>query len=749
MACLLARTWSGSEATAIWFELVTERKKDIAENTDPSQIQSIPARVAAQQGILRSDLAMWDASARAWLLSADEVEKFNLTQLRLTIQDSGLLVGSIGSTYASVIEVWTVAMRTLQDLILGKPQRVSKGALLVGLSAWHIFPDLNVLGPIAHVRFNDSLVEKGGIITLGLQSTSPDEDPGVQWSLSLSHLRYYGEPVKVSTSLGPNSSRISMEDLQLVALGSVFESWGCCITGNLTGAEMIIAIVSYLDYKSECEFEQALPSLYLLWRAAKRLLDSSEVDRQSALCLMNFGRRRAKSFLGTVRGFTSPAFGLGFPNDLWDLIQSSKGKDKSIPEEIEDLRKFAELCGYSWGDCVVRYPRATVANMIPDQHSTVAYGNTTAIMFPEQSQERGLDSMPSRERTHIYWIPEASGSCTQVVPEAENARICEFYVLDSFDENSAHVLTGIYNFPWHSLPESFQNNSHVGSGSNNQGLEQNFVELCWVAGFQGRSNLFCRESQERRTLSDVEITKVLKGYDTISVALLSRLKSYFSQPDVIKHPGTVGVGEDSPLCCSLTRLARASSLYRQFPGATVSLSVVRHPMYDITSCYDIPVSLSAKFACIAFFETGSNAIQAEQLLPVMALCSGNSIYVANALIQDPIEPNLNVYQGITRIIGNIDHPGLVMFAPPQSPLVRSHDLGDWRLVNHFPFNGTTGNCFPETSLHLSFTKYEVPLHAPIGAMDAEISMMETLVSTYERKRWIADLDIIASLRNEK
>ena len=131
MACLLARTWSGPEAIAIWAELVLERKKDIAETSDPSQIQSIPARVAAQQQISRTDLALWDASARAWLLSADEVQNFNLTQLRLIIKDSGLLVSSLGSTYASVIEVWTVAMRTLQDLILGKPQRVSKGALLV------------------------------------------------------------------------------------------------------------------------------------------------------------------------------------------------------------------------------------------------------------------------------------------------------------------------------------------------------------------------------------------------------------------------------------------------------------------------------------------------------------------------------------------------------------------------------------------------------------------------------------------
>lgn len=66
-------------------------------------------------------------------------------------------------------------MKTLQDLILGRPQRISKGALLVGLSCWHIYPDLNVVGPLTSVQFNDELVGEGGIVTLGLQSATPGD----------------------------------------------------------------------------------------------------------------------------------------------------------------------------------------------------------------------------------------------------------------------------------------------------------------------------------------------------------------------------------------------------------------------------------------------------------------------------------------------------------------------------------------------------------------------------------------------
>ena len=165
---MLARTLSGPEAIALWVELVAERKKDIEKNMDVSQLQGMAAKVAAQQEISREDLAKWDASARAWLQSADEVKTWEKTQFRLITKDCGLLISSLGSTYASVLDVWTVAMTSMQKLILGMPQRISKAALLIGISSWHIYPDLNVVGPTVNVKFHDTLVASGGMLTLGL-----------------------------------------------------------------------------------------------------------------------------------------------------------------------------------------------------------------------------------------------------------------------------------------------------------------------------------------------------------------------------------------------------------------------------------------------------------------------------------------------------------------------------------------------------------------------------------------------------
>ena len=38
---------------------------------------------------------------------------------------------------------------------------------------------------------------------------------------------------------------------------------------------------------------------------------------------------------------------------------------------------------------------------------------------------------------------------------------------------------------------------------------------------------------------------------------------------------------------------------------------------------------------------------------------------------------------------------------------------------------------------------------PIGAKDADVTIVETLISTHDRQSWVADLDIIASLRCEQ
>ena len=101
-------------------------------------------------------------------------------------------------------------MQVLDNLIVGMPQSVHDAALLLGLSSWHLYPNMTVVHTkIIHVEQNDKLVAPGGIVTLGLRVPENEGTGGVLWSLPLSHLRYYGKPVRATGELGICTSRIT------------------------------------------------------------------------------------------------------------------------------------------------------------------------------------------------------------------------------------------------------------------------------------------------------------------------------------------------------------------------------------------------------------------------------------------------------------------------------------------------------------------------------------------------------------
>jgi hypothetical protein len=110
-------------------------------------------------------------------------------------------------------------MTTIEKILDGQPQTIYNGSALLGLSSWHIFPDVVVLqNPVSELQFKDSLVKIGGTLTVGLEIGSVDEGfdvSGVQWSLSLAHLRYYGPPISASTSLENDNSRIYFNEFTM------------------------------------------------------------------------------------------------------------------------------------------------------------------------------------------------------------------------------------------------------------------------------------------------------------------------------------------------------------------------------------------------------------------------------------------------------------------------------------------------------------------------------------------------------
>lgn len=164
-------------------------------------------------------------SFRSWLQTADEGQRLRQTQLRLIIDNISLPVWTGGNVYSAILEAWTSALETMENLIKGAPHRISNGAILLALSAWHLYPDMVFAGTNQHIKQSDPLISTGGLMTIGLTNKTEEDGRGVFWSLPLTQARYYGEPIIATRHAGVGESQVQFEDFMLVVIGSVLCSW--------------------------------------------------------------------------------------------------------------------------------------------------------------------------------------------------------------------------------------------------------------------------------------------------------------------------------------------------------------------------------------------------------------------------------------------------------------------------------------------------------------------------------------------
>jgi len=194
---------------------------------------------------------------------------------------------------------------------------------------------------------------------------------------------------------------------------------------------------------------------------------------------------------------------------------------------------------------------------------------------------------------------------------------------------------------------------------------------------------------------------------------------------------------------SLEKISVASEIYADLSPATISMAVVSRPFHQARWHY--ASTYEEIFSCIAMLESGIRNIEPQQLNQVMAMSSGNSIFVATPLLQDPFHSDQEV--AVKRIVGNLGHAGISMLIPPPAPRIRAVDPSRWRAVQHKPFDGQLKDHFKATTTHLSFTQYEVLLvSGELGRVDAEAVLLESLLSVHDSGEWVADLDIIGAFR---
>ena len=317
LACMLARIWEGPEATSIWVEITESRKKEIRDDFEQNNIGDMATLSAAQQDLARSQISEWDASARAWLRVADAKKCRQQKQLMLILENVQSSVNNKTETYSSVISAWKNALLQMEALISGISQEAQGGDIILGLSAWHLFPDLMVVGPRpATVQQRDPIFANGGILTVGLVNLNT-EDRGIHWSLPLAHLRHYGVPVVSLSSIDSNErSRISTSELLLATFGCVLQGWGEAGNNTLQSVTWLNNVFKLLEKSRSAggssasillEGKATLSWFSLLLTAARQYLECQGNERKTANKLIRLGRKHGKRFLDRP---SEPLFGL-------------------------------------------------------------------------------------------------------------------------------------------------------------------------------------------------------------------------------------------------------------------------------------------------------------------------------------------------------------------------------------------------------------------------------------------------------
>jgi hypothetical protein len=154
----------------------------------------------------------------------------------------------------------------MESLLHGQPQMVFDATALLGITAWHIFPDILILGAtVRQLKHGDPLVQASGVLTIGSERMPGKEDDmgGVVWSLSLAHLRFYGPPILASNYLGMNASRVTYEEFMVVALGSL----SICLQASMLETASFFAVtweyITSTISDDSLDHQSPLPSLDL------------------------------------------------------------------------------------------------------------------------------------------------------------------------------------------------------------------------------------------------------------------------------------------------------------------------------------------------------------------------------------------------------------------------------------------------------------------------------------------------------
>ena len=753
LACLLARIWTGPEAASLWTEIVDQRRQEITTAFENNEEIDFATLSVARQEFSRRQLAEWDASARGWLRAADIAKDPELKKLMLIVKNIDACVDHGSNVYEGVMRVWKKALTAMECLLKGMPQSVSDGSVPIAIWAWHLYPDLIVLRATnTDVRFKDSLVPHGGCLTIGLKIEDPKKKKdGVYWSLSLANLRYYGDPVISQRAAVPDSSRLTFEQLALVAFGSVIGQWNGYGQDIIAAGEFFIALWDCINHAAlhGPEFEKDIAQGFLtcdsnwvgiLVNAARTLTEAEGVEQQTAEMLVKLGQRRGKRFLQTD---ASSFFGLTDNKILLGALESEEAW-------ISLLRGITTTLGMKKSEI----PIPVIIRYTQPAERGFEYASTLSDGRPSRKRKHG--GLPPSSQRLKRWVSSKSVESLADYPRntIESNKVGNWVTRrEQIGSRGEEVLdreeAGIYS-------EDSSNIIRRGPPD---------IKYSYFIGHQTRAALFVPSSDLKycqTKYSDLVedainlhvVTKLLRS-NAIRADRLIELLAYNGH-----YNQRLPLGKLKGLS-SLIAFSSAARVYKLLSKATISPNILSRPFnrahwfqegmnlsYDtiLDAFHCAPLTRAESFACIALLESGVHDIRPAALEQVMALSSSDSIYATAPLLCDPWETPQD--DEIRRIAGNIGRAGLAMLLAPENVRIRPRDNTRWTMVNHADFDGKPEDNFQGTSLHLSFTGYERPLDTGvIGSQDVDVFLLETRVSLHDEGTWLADLNVLQSLQS--
>lgn len=731
--------------------------------------------------------------------------KLPQTQLMLIVDNIGLPTPNRATVYDEVMNIWVKAMVMTDRLIGGMAQSVQNADDLLGLCAWHIYPDLYVISTKANtIEQKDSLVKKGGLLTIGLRNSREADLTGVSWSMPLAHLRFYGKPVMSRQVIGSMASRVPFHRGIQVILGALTSEWQSSLVDLANVAKFLILFADSLEagMKNVLDNRDPLPTTAyqsftrvrtlserydtfadigsnaywpsMLSLQAQEYLHSSEMEQGAISRYFALGRRRYGNALGKAKEHPSPHFGLSDTGLYIRLTAPDKrvlklremaglfASQLDLKRAIIRLTHPQDSLGYQMTEYATVFPQAIEGTshrthrrwiILPNTTHSVP-GNSSARLIELQLEaiERSMEIMRNNAEPCGFLLPDSFIALHNMPTfQGDNydskafapAHPVAFHWLERSAPLSLTYLMDQMTWADHILPAKQRAQGwRIGHSKHIYGDNKYY----YLYGDNSKAAVYTSTLAIEDGRPDFDY--VLPA-DYIIRALENgdldsvRFMNHFI-PDVLPHLMDTNI---SAYFQSLISFAHAGQIYATLPQAEVSLNVFTKTLCEshwaqalLTGTHRY-LSRTTSLACASLFDTGYLDLQIKDLEDVLAVSSGNSIYASEFLFCDPsLKPPKH---HLRHVIGNVGKPGLALLLSPRDTVLREPDLETWQLVNHAKFDGCFEDNFASTTLHLSLTGYEQRLNTSrYGCRDKEAFYLEAVVSAYEKGTWVADLDLL-------